>query len=167
MKIECSICLDEITPPNNLPIAAAKCGHLFHKGCINNWVVKHSNCPQCRAPCKTDQLRDIFFNNYSDRRKSDIFNMTIVKDMNELQEQLLSEQDTLIETNNKLQAEVKRLREQNATNERKITEFIFQLKNKDGQIAALKNENTRTRFTNQIYKHTIQKGQVNIKTEND
>lgn len=86
MSIECSICLEELTPANNLPVSSTKCGHLFHKACINDLVTQAGNCPQCR--CSLVELRDISFNDPGNRR-SDIFNSTIVQDMNvnELQQQ--------------------------------------------------------------------------------
>lgn len=42
---ECAICLDDVED-NSLK---TKCNHLFHKGCIQDWIKKHNNCPMCRA----------------------------------------------------------------------------------------------------------------------
>lgn len=43
---ECSICLDD----HEIGALAVKlpCGHLFHKACISEWLVKHCTCPACR-----------------------------------------------------------------------------------------------------------------------
>lgn len=166
MKIECSICFEQLTPPSNLPISSTKCGHLFHYNCINDWVVHNvGNCPQCRAHCAVTDLRNIFFNNHSDRRHSELFNSTIVKDMNEFQHQLLSEQDALIESKNKLDAEIQRLREQLAEKDHQNAVLVSQLNVKDEHIAALQAENTRTQFTNEVYKRTIQHSVYKFKTE--
>lgn len=157
MKIECSICLDELTPPSKSPITSAACGHLFHKNCITGWLTNVNNCPQCRAPCDRKQLREVFFNNFADRRNSEIFNLTIVKDMNELQNQLLTEQDTLILAKCELEEEIQRLRNQLDQKDRETADLKAQLKSKIDRIADLEKENARTQFTNQVYKYAIRK----------
>jgi len=49
---KCSICIDEINNKHN--IVFLKCGHAYHKQCLNNWVktkVKNTqdpDCPMCR-----------------------------------------------------------------------------------------------------------------------
>lgn len=42
----CSICLNEVKPTRN---NAIRCGHIFHKSCIERWKAqgKHT-CPVCR-----------------------------------------------------------------------------------------------------------------------
>ncbi len=45
---DCSICLEDYAAKQtlkHLPI----CGHVFHKACIDVWLVKHNQCPQCRS----------------------------------------------------------------------------------------------------------------------
>mgnify|MGYP006151127335 CR=1 FL=1 len=42
----CPICLDD-TPDFKLP----NCKHMFHKDCINQWLVVKPICPLCRAVC--------------------------------------------------------------------------------------------------------------------
>jgi hypothetical protein len=39
----CSICLDEGQK------IQLDCGHLYHKECINRWLLESSSCPECRA----------------------------------------------------------------------------------------------------------------------
>jgi hypothetical protein len=49
---ECSICYDEMTAENR---TGTKCGHYFHKDCMNTWVSSRVNtfqkvsCPMCRT----------------------------------------------------------------------------------------------------------------------
>lgn len=44
---ECLICLDHFK--KNQGYRKLKCGHLFHKKCIDKWFTKNSTCPTCRT----------------------------------------------------------------------------------------------------------------------
>uniref|UniRef100_A0A7N1A5W9 RING-type domain-containing protein n=1 Tax=Kalanchoe fedtschenkoi TaxID=63787 RepID=A0A7N1A5W9_KALFE len=50
----CSICLGEYQDKEVLRIMP-KCGHDFHRSCIDTWLRKHATCPVCRFP-----LQDLF-----------------------------------------------------------------------------------------------------------
>ena len=39
----CTICLEK--PDKAIQL---KCGHVFHKECINQWLPKNKTCPNCR-----------------------------------------------------------------------------------------------------------------------
>ena len=41
---ECSICYEEIVKNSVI----LKCNHLYHKECIDKWLLEHTTCPQCR-----------------------------------------------------------------------------------------------------------------------
>lgn len=41
----CSICLEELKPKDR--IRSLLCGHHFHIGCIDEWLVRRSHCPNC------------------------------------------------------------------------------------------------------------------------
>lgn len=43
---ECSICLDV---QNKDFFIKLDCQHIFHKNCIEQWIVQKNNCPLCRA----------------------------------------------------------------------------------------------------------------------
>jgi deltex len=51
---DCSICIEPLTmgtEVNQFPVAISKClptQHLFHLGCIRQWIVTHPVCPMCR-----------------------------------------------------------------------------------------------------------------------
>ena len=43
---QCSICLEYYEKDNI--INELKCGHKYHKNCIDDWINDHDNCPLCR-----------------------------------------------------------------------------------------------------------------------
>ena len=43
---ECSICKEKYT--NSSIVDILKCGHVFHKECIDRWLEEHNDCPYCR-----------------------------------------------------------------------------------------------------------------------
>lgn len=47
-RVQCPICLDD----SELDWDTARCGHRFHKTCLNTWseIYGHPFCPMCRAP---------------------------------------------------------------------------------------------------------------------
>lgn len=59
---ECLICLME----QEVGTLACKlpCGHLFHKACVKEWLVKQCTCPVCRYEIGTDD------SNYEHKRKA-------------------------------------------------------------------------------------------------
>ena len=42
---ECLICLDEFNQGQQ--IIMIKCGHLYHKPCLDSWFLKKKTCPLC------------------------------------------------------------------------------------------------------------------------
>tara|TARA_B100000886_G_scaffold324981_1_gene270137 strand:- start:1635 stop:2198 length:564 start_codon:yes stop_codon:yes gene_type:complete len=46
---ECSICFEEIS---NNDLKTLKCGHYFHKNCIDSWLKINPICPYCREYTK-------------------------------------------------------------------------------------------------------------------
>ena len=42
---ECLICLDEFYQGQR--VTMIKCGHLYHKPCIDKWFLKKQACPLC------------------------------------------------------------------------------------------------------------------------
>ena len=41
---ECSICYEE----NVKECVVLRCKHVYHKECIDKWLVNNTTCPQCR-----------------------------------------------------------------------------------------------------------------------
>ncbi|WOL02765.1 RING-H2 finger protein ATL54-like [Canna indica] len=46
---DCAVCLSEFREGEILRLLP-KCGHAFHRVCIDTWLRSHVNCPLCRAP---------------------------------------------------------------------------------------------------------------------
>ena len=42
----CSICIDEVRPGDK--IRRIDCGHGFHMACIDPWLLRHGECPNCK-----------------------------------------------------------------------------------------------------------------------
>lgn len=42
---KCTICLEEM----KVKAILLPCGHLFDPDCLNQWIVNHNWCPNCRA----------------------------------------------------------------------------------------------------------------------
>ena len=42
----CSICLENYNKDNIINVL--KCGHKYHKDCIDDWINDNNNCPLCR-----------------------------------------------------------------------------------------------------------------------
>ncbi len=45
----CHICLEDFKPGDHVSSSKSKsCRHMFHKDCINAWLITHNDCPVCR-----------------------------------------------------------------------------------------------------------------------
>ena len=45
--VVCTICMEEIKK-NSVCKKIPKCGHEFHKKCIDKWLIESKTCPNCR-----------------------------------------------------------------------------------------------------------------------
>ena len=45
LGIDCSICMEDV---GNKGVYNLSCGHLFHQGCLNEWLLNNDTCPMCR-----------------------------------------------------------------------------------------------------------------------
>ena len=48
-NFECLICIDEFK--ENELLKQLKCGHIFHKECLSQWLLNNDNCPGCNKIC--------------------------------------------------------------------------------------------------------------------
>eukprot|EP01065_Artemidia_motanka_P010939 TRINITY_DN1588_c0_g1_i2.p1 TRINITY_DN1588_c0_g1~~TRINITY_DN1588_c0_g1_i2.p1 ORF type:complete len:381 (+),score=57.11 TRINITY_DN1588_c0_g1_i2:52-1194(+) len=55
----CGVCLDDLSE-NKVGIVQLRCGHGFHRDCIEQWLKRKNNCPICRAkdPTNPDAAKD-------------------------------------------------------------------------------------------------------------
>lgn len=45
---DCAICLEDFKD-GDLCRVLSKCNHMYHKGCIDQWLIKDNHCPFCRS----------------------------------------------------------------------------------------------------------------------
>ena len=43
---DCSVCLEKMNHGDN--IIQLICGHIYHKDCVDGWLLNHNTCPNCR-----------------------------------------------------------------------------------------------------------------------
>lgn len=58
MRVQCSTCLELLTPGDDL--TCTPCGHVFHLHCVVQWFENKKNCPQCRHAANERTLRKIY-----------------------------------------------------------------------------------------------------------
>lgn len=46
---ECAICLEDVRIDFAASSKELRCGHLFHKSCIDTWLNQTNTCPYCRG----------------------------------------------------------------------------------------------------------------------
>ena len=64
MPVICAVCLDELDFSKD-HISATKCGHVFHKICLENWIQTTTTCPECRKLVGRDQYTKRIYANFS------------------------------------------------------------------------------------------------------
>lgn len=48
VTLECAVCLNEFADDETLRLIP-NCSHVFHRDCVDVWLLHHSTCPVCRA----------------------------------------------------------------------------------------------------------------------
>jgi len=62
--IDCAICLDELEEGD--AVRKLTCDHLFHKECIDPWLLDHHNCPLCKDDIMSPRKLTERFNSMDD-----------------------------------------------------------------------------------------------------
>jgi len=52
---ECSICLNELKPSDQVR-CLPPCGHLFHRSCIDLWLLRRADCPLCKRSVRGESV---------------------------------------------------------------------------------------------------------------
>ncbi|CAD8170039.1 unnamed protein product [Paramecium pentaurelia] len=88
----CSVCLIEYQ--KYCICRLTPCHHIFHPDCLQQWILKHENCPLCRTPLDQKSLKELIDKNANQTFK---FYQTTNKQTNQnaiLQSQLFSNAQT-------------------------------------------------------------------------
>jgi len=56
--MECSICLNDVVQDESVRYLPG-CGHLFHKSCIDLWLLRRADCPLCKCVVTKDHLKGL------------------------------------------------------------------------------------------------------------
>jgi len=57
LETSCIVCQSQKSSNNVCNVSRGKCGHTFHKHCIDSWLTKQKSypiCPVCKTPYATD-----------------------------------------------------------------------------------------------------------------
>lgn len=60
MTNECMICREVWTSNGLHRVVSLKCGHIFGRNCIYEWLTKNSSCPFCTLPANKDDVRILY-----------------------------------------------------------------------------------------------------------
>ncbi|KAL5078508.1 hypothetical protein RYX36_006929 [Vicia faba] len=58
VTLECAVCLNEFEDHETLRLIPV-CSHVFHRDCIDAWLLHHSTCPVCRADLVPDPKEEL------------------------------------------------------------------------------------------------------------
>ncbi|XP_063705238.1 E3 ubiquitin-protein ligase TRAIP-like [Culicoides brevitarsis] len=121
----CIICL--VPYSEDLEIVSLSCHHCFHRNCIKEWLKIRSECPQCRKLVKPKHLNRVILSFESGEKF--IFDENSHK-IDDLEQQLLSKDKILTETD----TEVQRMRQKLKKQEKIEADLRRQIKVKDAVI---------------------------------
>jgi len=55
---ECSICMCEFGPDDQVSPLPCNINHYFHSECIQTWIKENPSCPMCRTPITPEALEE-------------------------------------------------------------------------------------------------------------
>ena len=59
---DCAICMEPFSASGKHRVVALRCGHLFGRGCVTEWIdsKKNAGCPLCKEKVRKRDLRNIY-----------------------------------------------------------------------------------------------------------
>ena len=54
---ECPICFENLRSSKD--IVTTNCNHIFHKDCLDSWLIYSNTCPCCRFQLRVQQLKPL------------------------------------------------------------------------------------------------------------
>ena len=115
MSVTCVICQEDINFCTE-EISVLNCGHLYHNGCLQQWLSTNSTCPECRSavtrnnfvrklyPSKKEDAESVY-RGTSDETKSilKVYKDTTINLQKMFTERILSLENKNLELEEKLQ----------------------------------------------------------------
>lgn len=123
----CSICQEALTA--SAICVATKCGHVFHKTCVSQWISTSRTCPSCRAACTPSALVRLYFT-------TSLGDMS-VRDIDSVTDKLVAAQETtarLRHENETLKVEVTKVKEKQSNLKKLVSTLDDLNKRKDHTI---------------------------------
>lgn len=160
MNIICVICSELLVPSDD--VFHTPCGHIFHFGCLIQWLERSKTCPQCRERTTESKIYRIYFNfSNSDSIVEDPTSLQYKIDNLTLQLQLKDQNiNNLTEIKEKLEKQTAGLRQE-------VKHVESEINGKNSAIHALKQQ---IKFYKQqcqdvdIYKNEIKQLKKNIES---
>lgn len=129
MNLTCSICAETIGSSDDLNVTS--CGHMFHVGCLKQWLDRAKTCPQCRAVCTARNVVRLYLNV--------ALNETVSEDPRTLQDsndQLKLSVRELTAKQQRLATELKESNEKHQTSKVLVKKLIKEMEQKDLMMTA-------------------------------
>jgi len=70
----CVICVTQLKEADQeaeMDSVALRCGHVFHKPCLDDWFQRKQICPTCQAIGRNEDMLKLFFTNETDNKRTD------------------------------------------------------------------------------------------------
>lgn len=118
----CSICQETFSA--SAVCVATKCGHVFHKTCVSQWILTSKTCPSCRAVCTMSALIRIYFT-------TSLADLSM-RDLDSVTNKLLSAQE-----------QVAKLKTDNESLKEKLNKMVDKHKDMKNMVSTLDDMNKR------------------------
>lgn len=55
-QCSCNVCMEDYVAGER--VRAMPCLHIFHRKCIDQWLMKNKLCPMCKTPCDAAEFNE-------------------------------------------------------------------------------------------------------------